>query len=478
MRNSLNFYCQQTQRAIGAWLRNTATDSRFPLGNFLKRRAYSAALEIEEAMLQGTQFLSLELFRKQRLPRLQSLLFHAYNQVGLYQNLFSRKGAHPKDVSSEDDLERLPIVTKSTFLERHPDWDYVLAKNIPYSRRVPGITSGSTGEPFRHFLDQKFSAVTRAHLYRPWRWAGVDPAAPTVHCSAPHASANTPNTVFLHPHYIQSKKREYITAIRQSGAKIIRGYPLTNFELAWMLHQEGCRDITFTHAFFVGHALSAGIRDFFTREFRCEVYNYYASQETGPLATECGNHNGLHIHEENFIIEIADESGAPVPEGRQGWVTITSLVNEVMPFIRYHIGDVGLIMPGRCPCGRTSRRVLIEGRKEDLLIRPDGQCIYPGIIRDVLDEHFDVFQRYQVIQTTPNTLLLRVVPTAHFTPRVWQLALAEFKRCIGRGMHVVTELTDHIPPLPNGKFQYFVSEFWRQRFPAELFEYQIERAEK
>lgn len=430
---------------------------------------YGALLAAEEAGLQRSQYISLTQIRHERENKLKRLILHAYEHCEFYHQRLDGISVSPDQIRNEDDISLLPLVRKRDFLTVLPS--SLLADNIPARRRAEGVTSGSTGEPFRHFLDKKFNPVLKANLYQTWRWAGVDPEEYTVHCSAPHASNNTPHTLFLHPHEIQTQKKEFIRQIRASGARILRGYPLTNFELLWMLFREGCHDIKFTHAFLVGHALSRGIRNFFKREFNCEIYHYYASQETGPLASECEHHDGFHIHEESFVIEIADNAGRPLGDGERGEIVITSLINDVMPLIRYAIGDIGMIDSRPCTCGRTSRRIWVEGRCEDLLLRPDGQCIYPGILRDALDEYFFAFQRYQVVQIGPDEIMMRVVPAAGFSKELLMRATDEVTGCIGFPMKIKTEIVEHIAPLPNGKFQYFASPFWRNKFPDEMLKY-------
>ncbi len=437
----------------------------------LARISYQLALDLEEERLQKTQYLAYKKIKFRREAALSDLIAHSFAEVILYQEIFTQSGINPKEIKKEEDLIRFPLVTKRMFLERTPT--EIIAKNISGRRIVQGITSGSTGEPFRHFKDKKFSVTQRANLYRPWRWAGVEPTSPIVHCSAPHAVNKTPNTVFLHPHFIKEKIAEYAEKIKSSGAKIIRGYPLTNFELVWNLKKTGYNDIKFTHAFFVGHALSLGIREFFKEEFNCETYLYYASEETGVLAAECERHDGMHIYEESFIIEILGWRGRPVPDGTRGKIVITSLLNEVMPLIRYDIGDIGMIIPEQCRCRRTSRRIIVEGRKEDMLLRSDGQSIYPGIVRDILDEYFYAFERYQVIQTAKDMLLLRVVPAEKFSQENLRKARNEFQECVGNSMKIIYEVVDEIPPLPSGKFRYFVSPYWREQYPKEILESEI-----
>jgi phenylacetate-CoA ligase len=106
----------------------------------------------------------------------------------------------------------------------------------------------------------------------------------------------------------------------------------------------------------------------------------------GPgVAFECEHQQGLHLWEDNFLMEIVDPTtGRPLPDGQAGELVLTSLCREAMPLLRYRTRDVTSIHPGPCPCGRTHRRISrITGRTDDMLI-VRGVNIYPQQIERVL----------------------------------------------------------------------------------------------
>ncbi|HPX10974.1 MAG TPA: phenylacetate--CoA ligase, partial [Syntrophales bacterium] len=92
----------------------------------------------------------------------------------------------------------------------------------------------------------------------------------------------------------------------------------------------------------------------------------------------CTCQNGLHIWEDNFLVEIIDpETLRPVPDGEEGEMVLTTLVRRGMPIIRYRTKDLTRIIPGPCPCGRTHRRIeRIKGRTDDMMIIK-GVNIFP-----------------------------------------------------------------------------------------------------
>ena len=108
------------------------------------------------------------------------------------------------------------------------------------------------------------------------------------------------------------------------------------------------------------------------------TFNTYGSRETMLVAAECAAHDGMHLTEENLIVELL-ENGADAAPGTPGQVVITDLHNRAMPLIRYVNGDLATMASGSCACGRGLRRLArIEGRSCDTL-RDSGGNPIPGI---------------------------------------------------------------------------------------------------
>jgi len=116
--------------------------------------------------------------------------------------------------------------------------------------------------------------------------------------------------------------------------------------------------------------------------------SYGLSEMNGPgMAFECPEQNGMHIWEDNYIVEIIDPvTQKPLPEGEEGELVATTLVRDGMPILRYRTKDLTRIIPGPCPCGRTHRRIeRIKGRTDDMMILK-GVNIFPIQIEKKLME--------------------------------------------------------------------------------------------
>ena len=87
-----------------------------------------------------------------------------------------------------------------------------------------------------------------------------------------------------------------------------------------------------------------------------KAYDIYGLSEVmGPgVSCECECQHGMHVWEDNFIVEIIDpDSGEVLPEGSTGELVFTSLTKEAFPVVRYRTRDICSLITEPCECGRT-----------------------------------------------------------------------------------------------------------------------------
>jgi phenylacetate-coenzyme A ligase PaaK-like adenylate-forming protein len=112
-------------------------------------------------------------------------------------------------------------------------------------------------------------------------------------------------------------------------------------------------------------ALDQALKARLTEDWETEIFEYYASTESGYCGgMECRAHAGYHLNEADMYFEVVDPLGcATLPPGEAGEVVLTTLKREAMPLIRYRTGDCAALLPGPCACGSSVRRLgLIKGR--------------------------------------------------------------------------------------------------------------------
>ena len=141
--------------------------------------------------------------------------------------------------------------------------------------------------------------------------------------------------------------------------------------------------------------------------YDADTYNSYGlSEMNGPgVSFECHLKNGLHIWEDNYILEVVDPSGnEPMSEGEVGEVVFTTLTREAMPLIRYRTRDLASLISEPCPCGRTHRRISrISGRLDDMLIWK-GVNIFPMQIEQVIMDFPEAEGTYLILLETEDDI--------------------------------------------------------------------------
>lgn len=111
------------------------------------------------------------------------------------------------------------------------------------------------------------------------------------------------------------------------------------------------------------------VRQEIERALHCTVYDHYGITEGGlGFSIECAKHQGLHIRENDLLVEIINPAtGEPVPDGQWGELVFTTLTRRAMPLIRYRTGDRARLLAEPCACGSVVKRMdKIMGRMQQL----------------------------------------------------------------------------------------------------------------
>ena len=151
--------------------------------------------------------------------------------------------------------------------------------------------------------------------------------------------------------------------------------------------------------------------------------NFYGlSEMCGPgVAAECIEaRDGLHVHEDHFLVEVVDpDTGAVLDAGAEGELVFTTLLKEAMPFLRYRTGDIGSLEVEPCRCGRTTARISgLRGRRDDM-ITVRGVNVYPSSVEHLLLSLPDVAPHYQLVVERPgdmDELTVQCEPAADVEP--------------------------------------------------------------
>jgi phenylacetate-CoA ligase len=141
-----------------------------------------------------------------------------------------------------------------------------------------------------------------------------------------------------------------------------------------------------------------------------EPFDQYAATEVGGLAAECTRHSGLHLFEDQAIVEVVDQENRPMPAGMYGEkVLISVLFSRTLPLIRYELTDSLCLATTPCACGRPFALVQgIQGRAEDVVYLPTADGGEVGIRPLVFHRVLDIVPSsgWQVVQETDGLTVL------------------------------------------------------------------------
>ena len=254
---------------------------------------------------------------------------------------------------------------------------------------------------------------------------------------------------------VNAPETEIVRQLNDFQPAMLSGYP-SNLALLADLDELKIRpDVVITG----GELLTDDIRRKLERKFGCYVQTHYSCTEGGEIACECEERH-LHVNEDWVIAEPVDSENHPVPCGvMSDKVLITNLANRIQPFIRYELTDRVIVHDEKCPCGRTTRWLEIEGRTDDILEFGAGVRIAPMSLYKVLEEVKEI-RRFQLIQRAPDRAELRLIaddPEAAFAK-----ARHDLQEFFGsKGLTVEITLSDEAPQPDkvSGKFKHITRDF-------------------
>lgn len=132
-----------------------------------------------------------------------------------------------------------------------------------------------------------------------------------------------------------------------------------------------------------GENLAEETREEIERIWGASYYlNYGQTESFGVIGVECGEKNGYHRNDLNFLFEVVDSRA----DG-QGELIYTTLTRDVMPLIRYRSTDITRLIDDPCPCGLFARRIAkIAGRCDEMIVCGMGNIspwVFSEILRDI-----------------------------------------------------------------------------------------------
>ncbi|MEB3757146.1 MAG: phenylacetate--CoA ligase [Desulfurococcales archaeon] len=351
---------------------------------------------------------SRETITKIKLKRLKWTVKHAYENNPLYRRTMKQHGITPSDIKTLSDITKLPFTRKQHLRENYP---YGMT-SVPLEEIVElHASSGTTGKPTvvaytRGDLENWGSLMARTMsmqgvtsrdivyvaLGYHWFTGGLGFHYGGLRLGATVVPAGTGYT------------RRNITMIRDLGATVLAAVPNYMIRLAEVAGEMGVdlkRDTEVHTALLGAEMWTEELRNRIERIWGIDAYDVYGMSELyGPgAAGECHVHDGLHVWEDHYLVEIVDpKTGEPLEPEEKGVLVVTPLTHEAMPLLRYWTNDITFLYDSTsCDCRRSMQRIgRITGRADDMLVI-NGVNVFPSSIETVLLRIGGVSPNYRVI---------------------------------------------------------------------------------
>lgn len=399
--------------------------------------------------------------------QLHRIVTCAYLHVPVYREIYKQKDILSKNIRTIHNLKLLPITSKNLFRT-------YTTKELTHESMSPEhydwrTTSGSTGEPFRFPCNRRLFVSHQFRTLRPkaflttnrflwWRRGDSFQRIWEKYRVADISGPYRPDTkTFLHisPKSFRPSCLPILEKLYDFRPDIVRSRATRLVELARAANQFSVRFPSFDFAVSNGENISHQQRKYIESTFGCEVYNSYGLEEVGDIAVECEIHDGLHIHEESFVVEILDNNNRTPPPEEKGRIVVTFFNNNALPFIRYDTGDSGFIMKEPCPCGLRAKRLIVYGRSGGFLAI-GGKKFHTGEFEGFFNSLNKGVIRFQIAKIDPNKIELRVIPQKEFLPDEIQSIKKLFQERFE--IEPILKILDDIPYSANGKAQYIIDE--------------------
>lgn len=333
--------------------------------------------------------------------------------VPFYQRLWKAKGIEAGDIRSLDDLAKLPAYDKSDLMasiENHsPFGDFHgITGGVGHSPAILHTTSGTTGKPQVLLFGPRGREVGNLLVGRMALWQGVADGD-VVHSVYGHGMINGghyvreaytkfTNAMFMSAGTgIETRSAAQVRLMADFGATVAVGFIDYIRKLADVARSEGL--VPGEHIklrMIIGHLGTEDRRGVEEAWGGAKAYDWYGVGDTGCIAGEGPERDGLYVWEDAQYLELCDvDTGASVSDGDKGDMVVTCLYkDDVAPCIRFNTHDVSAFRTDTNVHGIPFKR--IEGflGRSDNMVKLKGINVFPHAIGSLIENRPELTGEY------------------------------------------------------------------------------------
>jgi len=380
-----------------------------------------------------------------------------------YKKIFSDYSFNPHNISSHDDLLKLPTIHRDT-VNKHLNEMCVVS---PKAAQVDYITTGGTsGVPLRFYIGSDRSAIEFPYLLQSWKRVGYSLGMPLAVFRGRIVQPDKNGLYHQHDpllnhHYYSTfhmnddNMERYLQHIRTLGQCFLHVFPSSVANLARFIRRTGqIPPENIIGILAESENVYPNQRKLVEQVFRVPYFSSYGHTEKLIAAAECENSKNYHVWPTYGYFELIDEQDKRVTTpGKRGEIVGTGFINKIVPFVRYRTGDFATYIGNKCEqCGREHVIINdISGHNvQENLVATDGSLI-PWSAVNMHDDTFDNVLQYQMYQDTPGKGLLKIVPAPAFSENDRNLILQNLEKKFTTQFTFTISLVEVIPLSKRGK---------------------------
>ena len=372
-------------------------------------RAMLAEYPIGDAFIARYTAMSRDELRSQQEVKFARLMARGW-EVPFYRRLWGERGIEPGDINGLDYLAKLPVYDKADLMAAiaaHPPYgDFAGLGGDDRPPQILHTTSGTTGRPQALLFGPRGREITNLLVGRMYRWQGLQPSD-VVQSVYGHGMINGghyireavthfTNSIFLSAGTgIETRSAAQVRLMADFGVTVLVGFVDYLRKLAEVAREEGLLD-KIAVRMICGHL---GTEDRASVEAAwggAKAYDWYGVGDTGSIAGEGPERDGLYVWEDAQYLELLDvQTGAAVAVGETGDMVVTCLFkDDVAPCIRFNTHDISHEMNGANATGMVFRRIAGFRGRSDNMVKLRGINLFPHAIGALIENRADLTGEY------------------------------------------------------------------------------------
>lgn len=412
-------------------------------------------------------FLPYEAIVARQRQRLRAMIAYAYRHVPFYREAIRARGLTPNDFDTVEDLERLPLLERST-VQRAPE--RFRSEIIPQDRMLYTHSSGSMGIPIEVWHNQDAVMANAAHGERQrsiyTRFIGKSLGyRETVLISSHSVAGDTqglvasrlalPKGMRIQRQYLPmaASFEHNLREIQRFQPHVLHGHGSYLNEFFPYLQAHRITLPSLKLVTFSSDSLFPGTRRLIEEEFGLPVFGTYQTIETFQIGFECEEHRGYHLNVDLYPLRIVDETGHTLPAGETGEIIISNLVNRGTVLLNYRLYDLATLSIEPCLCGRNLPLLTrLEGRSDEFIPLASGGHAHPSSVRTLFIIHPEICQ-FQILAFENFTCDARLVVRPECDREALERSLrADWQERFGEALRLRNiAFVQEIPRPPGGK---------------------------